>query len=554
MRVESISFSSGSKPGEVGLVFHPQRLTLFIGPNNGGKSRALREIASELSSTTFRDLKVIVGITSSNISEDELRNKLRYITDRKMPGDPSDVDTVMIRVNGSRTSFNVRVLNDMLRTNLYDDNQKSSYYKGILQHFVLNLSGGGRLELTNPVQAEPVGAMPNSTLSRVYNDDSKRKLLSDIVFRGFGQRLTINPTVLPQMQYHLSPHPPLKNEEKTLDANAVSFFGAGMPLHEASDGTRAFVGMISEVIAGVHDVVLIDEPEAFLHPSLQLLLGRHLAAQTSDQRQVFSATHSPHFLLGCVLSGLPVDVVRLTYRSGVATTRHLESNRLRTLMTDPLFRSVGASTALFYESAVVCEGDADRAFYDEVNKRLSSSLDYGMQHAAFLNAHNKQTVVNIVRPLRDIGIPAAFVLDIDWVKEDGQVWDRYFNAMGAPAGLKDGFAATRRTVRSYLQNASPDYKTRGGIGLLRGDELTTANAFFDQAEEYGLFTVRTGELESWLPALNAERTKNKWLASIFERLGSDPNAPGYVHAGSSDVWAFLEKIAAWAKNPERSGM
>lgn len=554
MRVDSIRFSSGAKPGAQSLAFSPHRLTLLIGPNNGGKSRALREIASELSSTTFRELKVISEVIASDTSEDELRSKLSYIVDKKMARDPSDIDFVMIRANGSRSAFNIRIFNDMLHTNLYEADQKSSYFKTILQHFVLNLSGGGRLELTNPVPAEPVGTMPNSTLSRIYNDDAKRSLLSDIVFRGFGQRLTINPTVLPQMQYHLSPLPSLKNEEKTLDASALAFFKDGMPLHEASDGTRAFLGMISEVIAGVHDVVLIDEPEAFLHPSLQLLLGRHLAVQASDQRQVFAATHSPHFLLGCVLSGLPVDVVRLTYKSGVATARHLESSRLRTLMTDPLFRSVGASTALFYECAVVCEGDADRAFYDEINRRLSVSLDYAMQHATFLNAHNKQTVVNIVRPLRDIGIPAAFILDIDWLKEDGQVWDRYFNAMGAPLGLKDGLAATRRTVRAYLQNASPEYKTKGGVGLLTGDELATANAFFDQAEEYGLFTVRTGELESWLPALDAERAKSKWLASMFERLGSDADAPGYVNAGSDDVWAFLGRIAAWAQNPERSGM
>jgi predicted ATP-dependent endonuclease of OLD family len=41
-----------------------------------------------------------------------------------------------------------------------------------------------------------------------------------------------------------------------------------------SDGVRAFTGIITEVIAGDPNILLIDEPEAFLHPSLAYKLGK----------------------------------------------------------------------------------------------------------------------------------------------------------------------------------------------------------------------------------------------------------------------------------------
>ena len=66
---------------------------------------------------------------------------------------------------------------------------------------------------------------------------------------------------------------------------------------------KAFVGIIAEVMAGDPDIIFIDEPEAFLHPSLQYLLGQQIAANSSSSKQVYAATHSPSFLLGCALQG-----------------------------------------------------------------------------------------------------------------------------------------------------------------------------------------------------------------------------------------------------------
>jgi hypothetical protein len=77
---------------------------------------------------------------------------------------------------------------------------------------------------------------------------------------------------------------------------------------------------------------------------------------------------------------------------------------------------------LFFEAVIVCEADSDRAFYQEINERLLAEFDNrGMNNCLFINAQNKQTVWDIVKPLRELGIPTIGIVDIDVLKEGGSV-------------------------------------------------------------------------------------------------------------------------------------
>ena len=104
-------------------------------------------------------------------------------------------------------------------------------------------------------------------------------------------------------------------------------------------------------------------------------------------------------------------------------------------MRNPLLRSTGVLGALFYEFVIVTEADADRAFYQEINERLLDAGDgRGIPNCLFLNAQNKQTVKSIIKPLREIGIPAVAVIDIDILKEGGggAVWSDFMESCFVP--------------------------------------------------------------------------------------------------------------------------
>lgn len=134
-------------------------------------------------------------------------------------------------------------------------------------------------------------------------------------------------------------------------------------LENVSDGVKAFTGILLQVSAGDPRIIIVDEPEAFLHPSLASKLANELAkGAATEGKHIFVATHNAQFVMGAILSGARVNIVRLTYTGNTGTARLLSSTELTKLMQDPLLRSVGLLSALFYDFVVVGEADADRAF------------------------------------------------------------------------------------------------------------------------------------------------------------------------------------------------
>jgi hypothetical protein len=345
-------------------------------------------------------------------------------------------------------------------------------------------------------------------------------------------------------------------QEQGWDARAREFHSRASLISDASDGVRAFVGILSTLKAGEPTVTLIDEPEAFLHPTLAFRLGKEItAALASTNKRLFASTHSASFLMGCVQGGASINIVRLTYDGNSATARLLSQDRLLPLMRNPLLRSIGVLEALFYNAVVVTEADADRAFYQEVNERLLKARDpRGIEGCLFLNAQNKQTVWDIVHPLRELGIPAAGIVDIDVLKEGGAVWAKPMNGAFVPELNHQSLGNQRATLLQAFEKSKKDMKRDGGLTILQGSDREACENFFRQLAEYGFFIVPNGEVESWLQSLPIDRGKGTWLKTIFEAMGEDVLDPGYVRPANGDVWDFLGKIANWVRNPSRSGV
>lgn len=97
-------------------------------------------------------------------------------------------------------------------------------------------------------------------------------------------------------------------------------------------------------------------------------------------------------------------------------------------------------------------------------------------------------------------------------------------------------------------------KIAGGIDLLNGEDKEACSNFFNQLDEYGVFVIRQGELESWLKALNATGHGSNWLIDIFEKMGDNPEIDGYTKPTAGDVWDFIGKVKNWIDNTSRKGI
>ena len=314
--------------------------------------------------------------------------------------------------------------------------------------------------------------------------------------------------------------------------------------------------MITEIVAGDPAVLLIDEPEAFLHPALSFKLGKEIAlASSGSKKRLFVSTHSPTFVMGCIQSGAPINIVRLTYRGGVATARLLASQELLAFMRNPLLRSTRVLDGLFYECVVVTEADADRAFYQEINERLLGlKPEWGIPNCLFLNAQNKQTVPTILHPLRKLGIPAVGVVDIDVLKDGGAAWTKFLGGGFVSALEYQSLGILRAKVRAKLDATGNNMKRDGGLDILEGEDKEAAENLCEKLAEYGLFVVKKGELESWLPSLGASGHGPSWLIDVFQKMGEDPEDQSYLRPGVDDVWSFVAEIRRWLSDPSRKGI
>lgn len=378
-----------------------------------------------------------------------------------------------------------------------------------------------------------------------------------IIHDAFGFYFVIDQTNIGHFRLRLSERAPVQNsEERGIDDAAVQFHSRAMLIDHASDGIKAFTGIITEAIAGDPGIILVDEPEAFLHPSLAFKLGLELssAAGRSDKR-VLASTHSPFFLMGCIQSGVPINIVRLTYRNGSATARTLPSDEIVALMRNPLLRSTNVLAGLFSEFVVVTEADTDRAFYQEINERLLRfAPDKGVPNCLFLHAQNKQTIPTIVRPLRKLGIPAAAITDVDVLKDGGTVWSKLLDGTGFPEIEKSALSTLRASVKSAMDATGRNMKRDGGLSILSGQELEGAENLIQRLASYGVFVVPGGELECWLKQLGATGHGPAWLIQLFELMGEDSETTGYVMPAEGDVWKFLEGVRGWLIDPTRRGI
>ena len=263
--------------------------------------------------------------------------------------------------------------------------------------------------------------------------------------------------------------------------------------------------------------------------------------------------------MGCVESGVPVQIVRLTYSEGLATSRSLPADQLQQLMKDPLLRSTSVLSSVFHEGAVVGEADSDRAFYQEINYRLGAKGEQHVKRSSFLNAQNKHTICRIIGALRRLGIPAAAIVDLDVIKEGGKNWSAWLDAAQLPSSMHPVLEAWRVALLTAFtrQPHCSDkecVKKHGGLTLLSKEDAATGRTLFDTLGQYGVFVVPLGEVESWLKNLNVSGHGSQWLIKIFEEMKSSSDDVGYIQPGSGDVWDFMKKVAQWIHNPTRLGV
>lgn len=528
-------------------------ITVFVGPNNSGKSKLLLEIEEFCKKGKVNIQNVILSELEFSSISDPINEINKYtiapkVSERLAPNEIIFGDSLIRNKIDANTLYNYLSDPESFKINF------CSFY---LSFNTLRLDGGSRINLIREKPGGDLQSQPQNIFQVLFQNNSKRHEVRRIIYDAFKKYFVLDPTKLGYLRIRLSETSPNSDIlERGIHESAVQFHKKALDINLTSDGVKAFTGIITTIIAGDPKVILIDEPEAFLHPSLASNLGKEVSNSVNgSSKNLFVSTHSANFLMGCIQSGVPINIVRLTYSNNSPTARILPSEKVLKLMRHPLLRSTGVLNGLFYEYVVVTEGDSDRAFYQEINERLLSfEPSKGIPNCLFLNAQNKQTIHEILRPLREMGIPCAGIVDVDVVKEGGKVWTNLLSSAYVPEVNINATGIIRGYLKSAFDSKDKNFKKNGGVEVLDQSDKEACNNLFDQLDEYGIFAVRKGELESWLKPLGTTASHSpEWLIEIFEKLGEDPSSEAYVKPSKGDIWDFIFKIKTWLSNPTRKG-
>ncbi len=551
--ISRLKLKFGSSPTKSPLETETTPITVFVGPNNSGKSKVLIELEVFCKNGTIKTTDVILDqLEFKQLGDPETEINNHTLTPRH--NESIEPGKILFGKNTTRHQLNRQQLLSFFSNVAGHKNQYCVYY---VAFNTIRIDGGSRINLINEQDAGDLLGHAQNSLQVLFRDNTKRQEVRRILLDAFKKHFVIDPTKSGKLRIRLSDVAPANEmQERGIHEEAVEFHRKALDITLASDGVKAFTGIITTIIAGDPKVILIDEPEAFLHPSLASNLGKEVSNSVNgSSKNLFVSTHSANFLMGCIQSGTPLNIIRLTYSNNVPTARILPSEKVLKLMRHPLLRSTGVLNGLFYEYVIVTEADADRAFYQEINERLLAFQPAkGIPNCLFLNAQNKQTVHEIMKPLREMGIPCASILDVDVVKDGGATWTNLLKSAFVPEVTITATATSRANIKGRFEAKLPvNFKTQGGVDVLDPADKEACNNLFDQLDEYGIFTVRNGELESWLKPLGAQGHSPDWLIEIFEKLGEDPSSPNYVKPANGDIWDFMNKVKTWFTNPTRKG-
>lgn len=557
--INKIQLAFGAKGRTEKFEIAPGSVTIFVGPNNSGKSLILREIESYCQRGAKENSKIVENIEFFIPDDTTLSKSLGEMNVPFNSGENQQPGHVKFgRFNSTRGFVQHNLKPADLLSWTKNPRALTNFVQYYIAMFVSRFGGKERFQLVQSKDNSDLKSHPTNSLSGLFQNDVKRKEVRNLIYEAFGKYFVIDPTNMRNLEVRLSDTPPASDEvERGWGDKSVQFHKAAKHINEFSDGVQAFTGLVMTVIAGEETIMLVDEPEAFLHPSLANLLGNKLSTLMSSRSgNLFVATHSPFFVMGCLQAGKKINIVRLTYDEATSpTARLLSPEKIIELFKNPLLRSTGVIQALFYSTVIVGESDADRAFYNEINERLLAQPSIeGLPSALFLSAQNKQTVWDVLKPLRDMGIPAVGIVDIDFVKNGGSEFTKALTAAHVPTTLHESLQNMRAKVKSAFDETKKDMKREGGIALLQGENRALADKLLADLAEYGIFVVPGGELESWLKPLGCSGHGPGWLVQMFSKMGSDPSDSLYVKPSNGDVWDFLRSIQSWVSNPKRKGI
>jgi len=544
LTVASLEFSDGQTIG-----FNDNDIVVITGPNNSGKTVALGEIYA--------------FYTSGDPDCGSKHRVLKQMT-RRMIQTP-DALKISIRHHCQVVKGHVEYMPTGPYNVSLDQIVQMPLSKGIPHPtgtvapiFIAFLQLERRLQMAADSGLPPPYPAPVTALNHyLYRSRGKEFSVSEAFKTAFQMDFVVNRCAGESMQLRCGVRPAKGEEEEEYDQSFQTKMLALEHVGSQGHGVKAFAGILMQVLANPTSVLLIDEPEAFLHPPQAYLLGRWLSFNKSKETQIFVSTHSSDFIRGLLDANEErVRLLRLTHVDKINPVKELKSGDVKALWTDPILRYSNAIDGLFHTKVVVCEADSDCRFYSALMDAVRADGD--AQACLFLPTFTKDRLAVPVEALQPVGVHTVVVADIDILKPDCiKTLTRIVSALGGNihdfeadlniiahnvdpkgnghessaeiafktmegiicAARQSGAVALSENVREGIKLAikekSPwENVKRTGKAWFKGDAAAGFSRIDAALRKLGLFIVPVGIMEGFAPHVGGHGPK--WLLATMK--------------------------------------
>lgn len=547
-KINAISFNNGDN-------YLPGKINIVIGANNSGKSQFLKEIRSAILGNTD-------GLNGPYVHD--TNNVITDSIDLALPDNVEDLDHsywlaghvvrgmsgwrvrdfcnigTQLSPNGGYTyqslpcSFSLQddwrsCLNRLFRPNeadyLLEEKERRRQILQFLGPMFVDYAGTeDRLLLSIGEPARGVRDDSYNTLSAALDVDETCNTISETVKRLFHKDIALDnttsrQTVIPVVSDDFSG---FRNSHDS--SEKLTYMENATQLRSEGDGFRSYVTILLTVMGASKPILLVDEPEAFLHPTYAMELGKQLGTmltESSSLQNAFISTHSSYFLQGILDSaGSEVSLIRLKRNGGESTFNIVENGEIDNLKNRSDY-SPQYIDALFSKEAILVEAPRDAIIYSALCDKIPE-----IDNPIFVSTNGKDAFKGIKQFYKATGLPCKCVCDFDIINDrdkfknlmkafsvDSEIRDR---ALVATDKLRDtyGELEAQKTPEGKRDNSSIKKRYKRDVFNGISDELKNGCCeSLRRLIQSGIFILPTGELESLFEENGIEHSHDSgaWL-------------------------------------------
>lgn len=533
-------------------------IVVFVGANNVGKSRVLKDIKNDILESSSK--KVIVDeieYQDTNFEEINMRNYFK--------------NNFELGPNGYDIAVDVNHTHNYNEHNFQNVKSGDKHFYKVLFSF---LSTESRLNMTAPISYSFINDKLRFNVMRKLERDKKNiTTLNDIVFSCFGKKIDISEGTWQNAVYKLYKFGTKDEIDKSVSADtreARCLLESLENLNDQGDGIRSAVAILASLITTTHSLYLIDEPETFLHPPQARILGRNIV-DLSQNKQCFISTHNIDLLRGMLEKNYArIKIIKINRTDNVNEFYVLDNDSIKVVSDDKNLKYSNILNGLFYNTVVLCENESDCKFYSALLEKIDNDC---YQNTLFCAVGGKDQFKIIIPLLNKLKINFLVIADLDLINNRDKLKDlinsietNKYNQISSihndflnlfesktddqvkkQSEIKEEILSfitdthymsdeTASKIRQVLKNIShlKLLKNCGKSCLPAGECVQKYNQIINFLNKSNIFVVEYGEIERFITEIDGHGSL--WVEEVFKKYPT-LDEPEYSNAKD-----FIKKV------------